>query len=240
MEGHVEMARAAWRRWVSFGPIRLASMRLILLALALIPVAASAQRSRPIAEKGDVALVAAISGVSFTQLTPAFGGVGVRYRVADRTVIGTSVGFQYQTLDQGEIDDELTQRSVSVALWNENHLGRGLGVVSPFLGAGTTFRAGSTRSERTGTTCDETQCPGPVVTLRQSRTDLSFGVGALLGAEVRLARGVTLGAAYTLGVEVYRSREERTGPDGSVTEYGPDTSVRAGTGTTDLHVSVYF
>ncbi len=201
-------------------PMRLAT----LAALILLAPAASAQRARPFAAKGDVALVVGLSGDTFTRLNPAFGGIGLRYRATDGTVVGASVGFQVQSLDGDDQSGNGSQRSVSLALWNENHLGRRRGIVSPFLGAGATFRAGRQAQER-----------GPE---EFSATDYSVGVGALLGAEVKLARGVTLGAAYTLGVEVL-TRSFSATPDPSQVP-GDQTSVRVGTGLTDLHLSVYF
>ena len=85
-------------------------------------MSASAQHDRPFAEKGDLALVATVSG-DIPRLNPAFGGVGLRYRVADRTVLGASVGGQYDT-SEDESANESAGRRFSVALWNENHIGR--------------------------------------------------------------------------------------------------------------------
>ncbi len=133
------------------------------------------------------------------------------------------MGFQVQSVDANDGIGE-TQRSVSIALWNENHLGRRRGLVSPFIGAGATFRAARLRQER-----------GPD---SFSSTDVAVGAGALLGAEVKLARGVTLGAAYTLGVEVTARSFDATPDPMQVPD--DQTIVRVGTGLTDLHVSVYF
>lgn len=218
-------------------------MRRLLLALAvLLPVSASAQRDRPFAEKGDLALVASIPALNVLNLEPAFGGIGLRYRVADRTVIGASVGLQYDVFDQDrtETSGESSARRLSLALWNENHIGRSRGPVSPFLGAGAVFRVGDQRTEQDNVECDPTApCPEPPVAFVNARTELSVGVGALIGAEIRLARGVTLGAAYVLGVEVSRFRFEQTPAD--VREQLTEQNIlRFGTGVTDLHVSVYF
>ncbi len=214
--------------------MRLATLTALLL---LIP-AAAAQRARPFAEKGDVALVVGLSGDTFTRLNPAFGGIGLRYRATDRTVLGASVGFQFQSLDEDGDAGSTTQRSVSLALWNENHLGSRRGIVSPFLGAGVTFRAGRQAQERDIAACTPELCPGPTTREELSETTYAFGVGALVGAEVKLARGVTLGAAYTLGVAVDTRSFDTTLDPGQVP---PDlTVVRVGTGLTDLQLSVYF
>lgn len=214
--------------------MRLAALSL-LAVLTVLP--ASAQRSRPWAEKGDVALVVSISGGGLTDLTPALGGIGVRYRVTDRTVVGTSVGFDYATFDEDGSDASVTERGLRLALWNENHLGRRTGLVSPFLGAGATFSVNNQEREFVRTPCDDVVCPGAPQRESASGTVLSFGVGALLGAEVRLARGVTLGAAYTLGVAVDRESQESTfNPNPP----GDRTIVRVGTGVSDLNLSVYF
>lgn len=211
-------------------------MRLATLAvLVLLASAAQAQRARPFAEKGDVALVVGLSGDTFTRLNPAFGGIGLRYRATDRTVVGGSVGFQFQSLDAGA--DAPSARSVSVALWNENHLGRRRGVVSPFLGAGATFRAGRQARSATVADCTDGLC-GPPRTVEFSTTQVAVGVGALVGAEVKLARGVTLGAAYTLGIEV--ETQAFGSPSGLFPQPDDATLVRIGTGVTDLQLSVYF
>lgn len=215
--------------------------RLILCALLVLPVAARAQRTRPFAEKGDVALVVGISPVSFPAITSALDGIGVRYRATDRSVIGVSAGFTVGTVDQDDSDDEFSGGSGRISVWNENHLGRSRGIVSPFVGAGLT--AGLAREtvsrDNVPFPCDPGNCPDEPVTavLRQSR--YSVGVGAILGAEVRVARGVTLGAAYTLGVSVERLSFTDTSPFRSDNE-ARSTVVAGGTGLTNLQLSVYF
>lgn len=215
-----------------------------LIALAvLLPASASAQRGRPVAERGDLALVASIPGIDVLRLNPTVGGIGLRYRVADRTVVGASVGLRFDTFDEdrGGVSGEVTRRSVGLTLWNENHVGRGLGPVSPFVGAGLTFGVGDERVEREATPCDPfTPCPGPLEGYRDATSSTTFGAGALLGAEVRVARGVTLGAAYVLGVEVSRFRYERERTDVPGVENGSGNNVRAGSGVTDVQLSVYF
>ena len=213
-------------------------MRLAVLALvALVAGPASAQRARPFAERGDVALVVGVSGV--TDLVPAFGGVGARYRVRDRTVVGASVGVDYADRNVDVRDGfEADERNggVRVSVWNENHVGRRGALVSPFVGVGVQARASGAEAERS-LPCE----PGEGCTVRTETASLSstaVGVGALLGAEVRVARGVTLGAAYALGAEVSRDRQERT-LDGEPRR-DRFTTFRAGTGLTPLILSVYF
>lgn len=211
---------------------------LALLVLLLVPAAARAQRARPFAEKGDLALVVGVSGLR--DLSPAFGGIGVRYRVAERTVIGTSIGLSFATDDREEfVSGQFTQTSATLAVWNENHLGRRGGIVSPFIGAGATFGIQNAEADLDDIPCDPAGCPETPVSFSQSETAFSVGVGALLGAEVRVARGITLGAAYTLGIAVERrdaDRQTPLGPDDSFSS----TVIRGGTGLTDLTLSVYF
>ncbi|HEX8386855.1 MAG TPA: outer membrane beta-barrel protein [Rubricoccaceae bacterium] len=217
-------------------------MRLLLLALVLLPVAASAQRSRPIAERGDLAFVVGVSGLNVLALQPTFGGVGLRYRVSDRSVVGASVGVEFAASDQDQgetVVSDGSRRNVRLALWNENHLGSGRRVASPFVGAGVTFAVGDEEYEREAAVCTPDGCGPAVETQRQSASSLSFGAGVLLGAEVRVARGITLGAAYVLGATVSRSEYEQTSTVSPVQE-GHSTSVQFGTGMTDLHLSVYF
>ena len=220
-------------------------MRLALLAGLLVPIssAAPAQRAGPFAENGDFAVVAAVPALNVLALEPALGGVGVHYRVADRTVIGASVDLQYAT-DEQDVNGAagtFERRRLSVTVWNENHVGRRRGVMSPFLGAGVTFRAGDEDAEQDNPGCDPSApCPpDQPASYRRTTSETAFGAGALLGAEVRPARGVTLGAAYVLGVEVARTRGDLTVPGQPDQEFS-NTVVRVGTGTSDLHVSVYF
>ena len=207
-------------------------MRALILVACLLPLAASAQRGRPFAQKGDVALVVALSAQDLLAVRPALGGVGVRYRLTDRNVVGTSVGF---SLGRGERNggDESTSR-LSVAFWNESHLSRRPGLVSPFVGGGVVVTA--RRSEQDMTPCGGDPSCGPTSIVRTYRSE-TIAAGALLGAEVRVARGVTLGAAYTLGVEASRDRYSEIG-----TPRFPDDAwnVRVGTGLTDVLLSVYF
>ncbi|HEX9950376.1 MAG TPA: outer membrane beta-barrel protein [Rubricoccaceae bacterium] len=212
-------------------------MRLVLLILLVVPAAAHAQRARPFAEKGDLALVVGVAGL--TDLSPAFGGIGVRYRVADRTVIGTSLGLGFGTEDADDENRVSTRTSATLAVWNENHLGRRGGIVSPFVGAGATFGVQRFEADFDGIPCDPASCPDTPGGFSQSETTLSIGVGALLGAEVRIARGVTLGAAYTLGIAVDRRESDRSNPFGS-NDSVRSTFVRGGTDLTDLSLSVYF
>lgn len=208
-------------------------MRGLVLLAVLLPLAASAQRGRPIAERGDVALVAEISRSDGLGLLPVLGGLGVRYRLTDRSVIGTSVGVRYTTADRD--GDESTSQRYSVALWNENHVGSGRGVVSPFVGAGVRL-AVTDDDYRTGTVFDP---PGPVP-VASSTTSLAVGAGALVGAEVRLARGVTLGAAFMLGVDVTKADRTVRFSDGTEDADRAPTVVSFGTNVSELVLSVYF
>ncbi|HEX8298288.1 MAG TPA: outer membrane beta-barrel protein [Rubricoccaceae bacterium] len=215
-------------------------MRLVslaLLGLLGLPSVAFAQRNPSLAEKGDLALVVGVS--SLVDLSPVLGGIGVRYRLADRTVIGTSLGLNIGSEDTDDANRVSTRTSATLAVWNENHLGRRDGIVSPFVGAGATFGVQRFQSDFDGAPCDPAACPGTPGGYSQSETTLSVGVGALLGAEVRIARGVTLGAAYTLGIAVDRRESDRQNPFGP-SESSTATFVRGGTGLTDLSLSVYF
>ena len=213
--------------------------RLILFALIVFPVCGRAQHARPFAERGDVALVVGISPADFPSVTSALGGVGLRYRVNDLTVLGASVGFGASTLNRDDSGDGRGAGSGRVSVWNENHIGRRRGVVSPFFGGG--FTAGFSRETftRDDVPCDPAACPDGPQTVESRRTHTSFGVGAILGAEVHVARGVTLGAAYTLGVGVERFVYTTDDPF-SGTPADRSTLVAGGTGLTDLQLSVYF
>ena len=227
---------------------------LALAALALLLAdAADAQRhrDRPIAEQGDVALTAEIGPLSDAQLVPLLGGVGVRYRLSDATVFGASVGGGVSTSEDevsvGDGDEVRTQRvertdaSGRLAVWLEQHLGRGRGPVSPFVGAGLRAGAGSTttefRAEASCVTCD----PAPLTSTTESDS-WSVGGALFLGAEVRLARSVTLGAAYQLGL-TYATSEVEVGAVDSRPEPSVQQNERSflslGTSLSRLTLSVY-
>lgn len=204
--------------------------RLSLVALtALLSLPASAQRGQPFAEKGDVAIVAQVSGLEVLRLHPALGGVGVRYRFADRRVVAGSVALNaYDREQSGSFNaaDEAGTR-VDVTVWNENHFGRAGSRVSPFfgvgLGAGRAVYARETVADR-----------------EESRTTTYRG-GLFVGAEVRLVSRLTLGAAYVLGA-TYEDRTVESSPAGPAGLPAVDESRTLGvsTGITDLHLSVYF
>ncbi|MEM1115613.1 MAG: hypothetical protein AAGJ11_03845 [Bacteroidota bacterium] len=132
-------------------------MRTLLFALLVVFLAdaASAQRHRPIAEKGDLALTAQITGLSELRIVPALGGIGLRYRLGDRSVLGTSVGFNVQSSDGGGSDR--TRGGATVTVWTEQHVGGRRRAVSPFLAFGVQGnydQTSDTRSQST-TVCAE-------------------------------------------------------------------------------------
>lgn len=231
-------------------------MRLFFAALALVLLAdaASAQfrRSPPIAEQGDVAVVASLGSLDDLQLESLLGGIGVRYRLADQTVLGASVGFDVGSAESDASGTSVAQQSeqdrtdARLALWVEQHLGRRRRVVSPFVGAGLRLGRGGTEqtAERTYEVCPTVaECE-----LREegseAETDaLSVGAALLLGAEVKLVRGVTLGGAYLVGVEYVDSETTVTYTDSAgevVTRTSGSETVQVGTGTTRVALSVYF
>ena len=206
-------------------------LAVLVLVLAAAPADAQFRRSQPFAEKGDFAVLAEVSGLDVLQLRPAVGGVGIRYRVADQTAVGLSVGVNGFSASAGsdDRDQNVSGTDVRVSTWFEQHVGRRSRTVSPFVGAGVRFNAGrNTSSDGLGPNAFESEVS-------------QFGVGGalLLGAEVRLARGVTLGGAYTLGVEYQRNEQSFTAPGTDPGSQVQDV-VRFGTGVTNLAVSAYF
>ena len=226
-------------------------MRCLLLGLVLFVSASSAdaqRRGQTIAREGDLALTVGLAGLDDLALRPLDGGVGLRYRASDRTVLGASVGLTFSDREQESRSggdeasfDESDTFGTSLSLWTERHLGRSR-IVSPFIGLG--GRASLIRTDARSTfvlSCDPTvNCP-PITRSLESES-LTVGGGLLLGAEVKLANGVTLGGAYTLGVEY--SDTSRTVTVGSVDVAGGGSSStngwRYGVGTTQLNLSVYF
>ena len=233
-----------------------APMRLALVVLAVaLSLPAAAQRGRPFAEKGDVALVAQVSGLEVLRLNPALGGIGARYRVTDRAVIGASVGLDVFDRDrEGDLPGPGSESgtAVRVHVWNENHLGRAGGRISPFVGAGlgVEFQRLADEFETTDGVClPDGTCGSFPVLRRQSARTAAFRGGVFVGAEVRLASRLTLGAAYLLGLG-YENRtiEAEVAPAAGtppgalfpVSRREESSTLRVGTGLTDLHLSVYF
>ncbi|WP_420457136.1 hypothetical protein [Rubrivirga sp.] len=232
-------------------------MRWLLVALVLLSAAdahAQFRRAEPFAEKGDVALVAELAGLSDLRLLPTLGGIGVRYRLADQTVFGTSVSVQVIDFEsesdgedqRGERNEDREDSDFAVALWLEQHLGPRRRAVSPFVGAGLQIGAGSSEStsERSYFPCRPSdECELQTQRFDTSRESMSVGGALFVGAEVRLVRGVTLGGAYTLGVR-YTDAEFRTeGDDGrgnSLDETRDDSALTVSTSASRLSLSVYF
>ncbi|OZC02558.1 outer membrane beta-barrel protein [Rubricoccus marinus] len=221
---------------------------LVLLALVLFTADAEAQRrGQTLAREGDLALTVGLVGLDDLALRPLDGGIGLRYRLTDRSVVGASVGLTFADRDQEnqsdnvESFDESDTFGSSVSLWTERHVGRSR-VVSPFIGLGA--RARFVRTDASNTfepSCDPTvSCP-PVTRTLDAET-VSVGGALLLGAEVKLARGITLGGAYTLGVDYSETSRTTTvsGPDVAGGGSGTSKSWSYGVGTTDLSLSVYF
>ena len=228
-------------------------MRLVLLAvlvLSALPADAQRRRDRPFAERGDVALLATLNGLDVVRLSPALGGVGVRYRLADQTVLGTSLGLSVFSADADGGDDSQDQRNdqdaidATLSVWVEQHVGRRRRTVSPFVGAGVQVGGGTAdfTSDQTFFPCGDPADCGPVTRTSESeRRTLRVAGGVFVGAEVRLAAGVTLGGAYTFGVR-YTDTEDTARLRG--TDVDDDLTfdrqlVEVGTGTTGISLSVY-
>lgn len=228
-------------------------MRFVVLALVaflVLPVA-SAQRHR-FAQQSDLALVIGVTGLEDLALRPYEGGIGFRYRAADQTVIGAAVALNLTESDRelrnesGETAQDQTgdleRQGATFALWAEQHVGRRSRTVSPFVGAGVQVSVASDEQQSLASyDCPEGECPGSIRFVDESE-DLSVGAGLLIGAEIRLARGVTLGGAYSIGAEYTRNESTSTrdyGDDVDVSSYEQDTW-RIGVGTTQIGLSVYF
>ena len=180
--------------------------------------------------------------VSGIDLRPALGGVGLRYRVADQTVLGTSVGLSLsraETDADGSRADVSSAYDVSLSTWLEQHVGRRSRLASPFVGVGVRGRL----FDRTQTRQYQTVDPlGNVVEVEIEQTveGFSIGGGLLLGAEVRLAKGVTLGGAYIVVVLYDQETFQADLPDVVPPEPVDRSQVRFDTGTSNLALSVTF
>ena len=230
--------------------MRSVAVALVALLFAALPADAQRRRGQPFAERGDVALVATLSGLDVVQLQPALGGVGVRYRLADQTVLGTSLGFGVladdtdgSAGDQGQQSDgDIVDATVSV--WVEQHVGRRRRTVSPFVGAGVQLGGGTAEfsSDLTVFPCgDPAACAPQTRTSETERRTLRAAGGVFAGAEVRLAAGVTLGGAYTFGARYTDTEDtQRRAGLGAPDEQTFDRRrLEVGTGTSRISLSVY-
>lgn len=213
-------------------------MRILLVACALSALTAHAQE-RPFASRGDVAAVGAFSQVDLIRLPPTITAVGARYWVTDRVAVGTTVGLNASSLDAGG-DGGMQSSGVRLDLWGETHVGRRSRAVSPFVGAGVRGARHSSSQTRQDFTCsDPVLCPlGQPGHYAFQR--IGYGAGVLAGVEVRLLRGLTLGGAYTLGVDVGQAGGTFTPDGGQPRTVFKEDRISLQTGATNMHLSIYF
>ena len=247
----------------------------VALLLAAAPADAQRRRDRArdddsdgFAHRGDAALT-----FSFDAFSPGpyEGGVGARYWFSDRVAGSASLGFGYGNVDTGYGDQDAFTSSFSVGL--ERHFGHRR-TVSPYVGFLANVAYTSYDQEvpiydyPVPEPCPaEGECPIPVdygYGTSVGTQEMAVGGALLLGAEVRIVDGVTLGLAHALGVTYARGDRD------DVYYYGDDTSsppttcsgcegggdirgggfppiyepsydrVTVGTGTTSLTLSIYF
>lgn len=205
-------------------------MRPDLLVLALVPALALAQPDRSGVDRlpqGDLALVAALTNVSLTNLNPTLVGVGARYGATDRTVVGATIGLSGSATDG---DAEEDGYGVNTVVWSETHLGPRGRRVSPFVGAQVSGR-------RSDWTYQQPTC-SRCAPLERQATHTGGSVGVVGGAELLVLRGLSLSAAMWLGAS-YDARQVREDlPDGTSRVFD-QSGVRFGTGGTALRLSIY-
>lgn len=236
---------------------------LVALALVLLALPAHAQRRGHapdrVASRGDVALTFTADDVwdGFDN-----GGVGLRAWLGRQLVGSVSLGVELDRTDT-EFGPDVERHAATLALGLEAHLG-GSRTVSPFVGGG--VRLGYAEVDGgygpydytvVVEDCDTRLCDPSVWYPsygRRSADELSVGAGLDLGAEVRLARGVTLLGAHRIGATFTSGEAESTGIiyyDGPCPELSIDcgfygapvedyTRWEVGTGETRVALSVYF
>lgn len=222
---------------------------LVLSLLVVLALPASAQRwgrsSDRVADRGAVALTFTAEDVwgGFDN-----GGVGLRAWLGDRLVGSASLGFSLERTDN-EFASDVERAEAAVSLGLEAHVG-GSRTVSPFVGGG--VRLGYAEVEGSYDPRLDVWC-GPTMSCYfpgSSADELSVGAGIDLGAEVRLARGVTLLGAHRLGATFVSGDVENDWVYYAYPEAGVDlgypppnadyTRWRVGTGETRVALSVYF
>ncbi|WP_412062907.1 hypothetical protein [Rubrivirga sp. IMCC45206] len=189
-------------------------MRLVLLSAVLaLAAGASAQTSSApappeeaafFARRGDIALTAGVFGVG----GGAISHLGARYWVSDRTAVGADVGEA--TLDVGgsEADDQrfpsymTSVHAQSASLWAERHVASPWSAVS--LVAGVRVHAGLQSRDVSRylmyLACDVEPCELAGFGASAREEAVTGGVSALVGYEVRLFRGLTVGVTSEVGL----------------------------------------
>ncbi|GAB5535137.1 MAG: hypothetical protein Rubg2KO_13860 [Rubricoccaceae bacterium] len=226
-----------------------------LLAVIFVTAPADAQRRRhhSFAKKGDVALVAQLNGLSVQAFNPSLGGLGLRVRLADQTAIG--VGFGATVFD-GDGDQQVTATEVrgteysgtnlSGSLWLEQHVGARRRTVSPFIGGGVSvgYLSDDRTQARPFPRCDDTgACEIELADQVNESSRVSVQAGLILGAEVRVVKGVTLGGGYALGAGYtwWESRRVEVRGDGEQTTLETSQGTfQLGTASSGLNLSIYF
>lgn len=225
-----------------------------IVLLVVLASSADAQRGRGhdgVAQRGDLALTFTAEDVwgGFDN-----GGVGLRTWLGDRLVGAASVGVSFERQDsEFGPDTERTEAAASFGL--EAHVG-GSRTVSPFVGGG--IRLAYARLDGRSTYFaypSDAFCHtfAPCANSGLDADEVSVGAGIDLGAEIRLARGVTLLGAHRLGATfvsgdvepgwVYYAADPEPCPVSGCEYTAPVTSDytrwRIGTGETRVALSVY-
>lgn len=218
---------------------------LVLVAATLPAVAQPADST--FARDGRVALAVGIEGAA---LEPVLGGVGVRYGLSDQTVVGAAVGLRLTVSDlsgeEGAGSQTQEGGGLDASAWLERHLVRRSRSVSPFVAVGLEAGYGWSESQSTQTqlVCrSEDDCDVRTLTFVSSADEYHVGGAVGVGAEVRLARAVTLGAASTLRAGyTWTDNTARQTVEGGDDERFAGRSIGRfdlGTGATSLVLSVY-
>ena len=108
------------------------------------------------------------------------------------------------------------------------------------------YRRFSDRSPLQVQTCTveggETVCEINSYIRESSQEGVTFSGGLVLGAEVRVVKGITLGGAYSLGMGYtwYEDQQSSTIPQNPQEQTRTNDAISIGTGSPTLNLSVYF
>jgi hypothetical protein len=150
-------------------------------------------------------------------------GAGFRYFIAERLALGVGVNFGSATTKDEDTGEELSAKSLGVALDVNRHL-RSLYGISPYVGGHLDFARAAVSFSPAGAPQQEASATG-------------FGAAVQLGFDWFFTRGLSLGGKYAFGWRHYSAYELKSG--GTTTDNGPSVDA-IGTAAASVILNVHF
>ena len=168
--------------------------KLLIVAVGLLTVASLVQAAEVETTKGTRQLVFGFSGLSDLGVTTYEGGLAVRHYLNDGVAIKPGLQFNLgsrTTEPEGEEKDKVNDTGFGVNCILEKHLTGATKSISPYLGVGAGLHMNKHKVE-----------PGEDNATVMTTTMFDLGVMGVIGFEWAFADGMSLGAAYTAGVDI--------------------------------------